>query len=60
MDAMVTMINELDEVVLGWAIDQPGRRTFLDLSMTAVEGSKTAKQMVDRPQPARRSSPASR
>lgn len=49
MDAMVTMINELDEVVLGWAIDQPGRRTFLDLSMTAVEGSKTAKQMVTAP-----------
>jgi hypothetical protein len=49
MDAMVTMINELDEVVLGWAIDQPGRRTFLDLSMTAVEGSKTAKQMATPP-----------
>ncbi len=49
MDAMVTMINELDEVMLGWAIDQPGRRTYLDFSMSAVEGSKTAKQMSSPP-----------
>lgn len=49
MDAMVTMINELDEVVLGAAIDQPGRRGFIDLSMSAVDGSKTAKQMASPP-----------
>lgn len=51
MDTLVTTLNELDELMLGLAIDQSARRAYIDLSMTAVDGSKTAKQMVSLPAP---------
>ena len=51
MDALVTTLNELDDMTFGFTIDEPGRRTFSDFSMTAVEGTKTAKQMVLLPTP---------
>ena len=46
MDALATMINELNDVTLGFSIDQQGRKTFFDFSMTAIAGSKTAKQFA--------------
>ncbi|HEY4313022.1 MAG TPA: hypothetical protein VGN12_26455 [Pirellulales bacterium] len=51
MDTLVTTLNELDEVTLGLQIDEGARRTYLDLSLTAAEGTPTAKQMVSLPAP---------
>ena len=51
MDTLVTTLNELDELTLGFSIDESARKTFLDLSMTAAEGTKTAKQMIALPAP---------
>jgi hypothetical protein len=51
MDTLVTTLNELDEVTLGLSIDEAARRTYLDLSMTAAEGTPTAKQFVAMPAP---------
>ena len=51
MDTLVTTLNELDELTLGLSIDEAARRTYLDLQMTAAEGTPTAKQMVSLPAP---------
>jgi hypothetical protein len=51
MDTLVTTLNELDEVTLGLSIDESARRTYLDLSLTAAEGTPTAKQMISLPAP---------
>ncbi|HEX3872198.1 MAG TPA: hypothetical protein VHV77_17255 [Pirellulales bacterium] len=40
-------IKELNEITLGWSIDSKGRRALLDLSITAVPGSQTAKQSAE-------------
>ncbi len=44
-EAMTKAINELDQFTLGFSIDREGKRSILDLGMTAVEGSDTARQM---------------
>ncbi|HVU87398.1 MAG TPA: hypothetical protein VHD36_08750 [Pirellulales bacterium] len=51
MDTLVTTLNELDELTLGLSIDEAARRTYLDLQMTAADGTPTAKQMVSLPAP---------
>ncbi len=51
MDTLVTTLNELDEVTLGFSIDESARRTFLELSLTAAEGTPTAKQFTSLPAP---------
>ena len=43
---MVTLVKELDEVTVGFAIDQQTKTAYLDMQMTAVPGSKTAQQMA--------------
>lgn len=45
IDQMVRMVDELDELMVGYAVDSQGKRTYLDINVTAVEGSKLAKQM---------------
>jgi hypothetical protein len=39
-------INEFDAITLGWSIDSEGKRALIDLNMTAIEGSDTAKQLA--------------
>ncbi len=46
MDALATMINELNDVTIGFSIDQQARVAGFDVSITAVAGSKTAKQFA--------------
>lgn len=46
IDQLVTMINELDEVLLGFSIDQESGTSFLDIEITAVEGTDTAAQFA--------------
>ncbi len=41
-----TMINEIDELTIGWLIDRKEERTYIDVSTTAVPGTKTADQMA--------------
>lgn len=40
------LINDSDELLIGLAIDAESKKTYIDLSLTAVEGSNLAKQMA--------------
>ncbi len=44
LEALVKMVDELDEIMLGFAIDGAGKRTYLDVNVTAKEGTNLAKQ----------------
>jgi hypothetical protein len=44
MAQMSRMINEIDSLTFGWAVDSQQQRTFMDFTYTFVAGSKMAKQ----------------
>ena len=46
MAQMTQMVNEVDNVKFGWAIDSKQQRTFADFTYAFVPGSKMAKQMA--------------
>ena len=46
IEQAIAAINDLDTVLLGFSIDNKGSKAFLDIEVTAVEGSKTAKDMA--------------
>ncbi len=46
VDAMIASFNDLEHFTVGWTIDRPGKKTYFDFAMTAVEGSKTALQLA--------------
>jgi hypothetical protein len=46
LDQLATMINELDELVIGWDVDSNKRHTILEFTSTAVAGSSLADQMA--------------
>jgi len=46
VDEFVRLVEETEQVTLGWEIDADGQKTFLDFSVTAVEGSKLASEMA--------------
>lgn len=39
------MIEELNEVTIGWGVDKTLKATYIDFTMTAVDGSALAQQM---------------
>jgi hypothetical protein len=41
-----TMVNDVDDVVTGWAIDSKDQKTFLDFTLRFLPGSKMAKQIA--------------
>ena len=41
-----TMVNEMDEIVTGWAIDSKDQKTFLDFTCNFLPGSKMSKQIA--------------
>lgn len=43
---MNVLLNEVEQLTLGWGADQQSKSTYLDMSITAVEGTKTAKQIA--------------
>jgi hypothetical protein len=45
------MINEIDDVGFGWAIDADEQRTYLDMTYTFLPGSKMAQQIAGYGQP---------
>ena len=42
LQQIATLVNELDELLLGWGVDRTKGTTFFDFEMTAVAGTKTA------------------
>lgn len=44
--SIVALIEETDQVTIGWGVDRTGKSTYLDVSMTAVAGTTTAKRMA--------------
>jgi len=46
IDQFTRLPDELDTVLLGFAIDRDAGTSFIDLEITAVEGSKTAEQFA--------------
>jgi hypothetical protein len=46
MEQMKRMINEVDSLTLGWAVDSQQQRTFLDFTYTFLADSKMAKQLA--------------
>jgi hypothetical protein len=46
MAQMSRMINEVDSLTFGWAVDAQQQRTFADFTYLFVPGSKMAKQMA--------------
>jgi hypothetical protein len=46
LENMVTVINELDQLTIGWSIDRTAKKTHFDFGMTAKPDSKTASQMA--------------
>ena len=43
---MNALVNETDQVTLGWSIDADAKKIFLDTSLTAVPGTKTAERIA--------------
>lgn len=43
---MVRVVNDLDQVILGWGLDRSAEKTFLDVSVTAKPGTETAAEMA--------------
>ena len=46
LEAMVTTVNDLDTLTIGWTIDRTGKKTYFDFAMSAKPGSKTAGQIA--------------
>lgn len=45
LESITMLIHETDELTMGWAVDSASQRTYVDVVMTAVDGSKFASQM---------------
>jgi len=43
MDSVSDLIEDSDEITFGWEIDEAKGTTFMDISMTALEGTKLAR-----------------
>jgi hypothetical protein len=46
MKNLEQLFNESEEVQIGWAVDAAAKRTHLDISVTAKEGTELARQMA--------------
>lgn len=51
MDQLVQLMEELDGVTIGWAVDSQQQRTYADFSYRFLPGSKTANQLNSQSQP---------
>lgn len=45
MKRLIDMINDTNEFTVGWKTDGMAKKTFLDVSLTAKEGTPTARRM---------------
>lgn len=46
MEQITRAVNELDQIVLGWNVDHSTSTTYLDLEITAQDGTKLAEQFA--------------
>lgn len=46
VEAIEQLIEETDQVTLGWSVDSMAKSTFIDIAFTAVEGTTLAAQMA--------------
>ena len=44
--SIIAAAGDLEQVTLGWSLDHSAKKAFLELSLTAAEGTKTAKQFA--------------
>ena len=44
---MTDLVNEMDELLLGWNVDAETKTTYLDLELTAQTGTKLAEQFAE-------------
>ncbi len=44
LENIIRMLDEIDEISVGFNIDAAGQRTYLDIAMSAIAGSRLAKQ----------------
>ncbi len=43
-ESVNVLINQSDQITIGWAVDSQGGRMYVDLHATAVRGSALAQQ----------------
>ena len=43
---VATLLNEMDEILVGLSVDESSKTATLDIEMTAIEGTKTAEQFA--------------
>ncbi|MCO6455143.1 MAG: hypothetical protein J5I93_07575 [Pirellulaceae bacterium] len=46
IQSYVSLIEETDQLTLGWAIDNEAKATYVDVKLTAVAGTELAQQMA--------------
>ena len=46
LENLVQMIEEIDEVTMGWAVAPDQKKTFIEFTLTALPDSKTARQLT--------------
>ena len=47
VEQLTTLINDMDELLLGWNIDAKTKSTYLDVEVTAQAGTKLADQLAE-------------
>lgn len=47
VNQLIRVINEMDELTIGFAVDAPQQRTLFDIVYTAVPGSQLAQQIAE-------------
>jgi hypothetical protein len=46
LQTVVDVVSDIDDITIGFAIDRTGQKTYLDMSVSVKEGSKTAGQFA--------------
>jgi hypothetical protein len=46
LEQIEMVMKEMDQMTIGWAVDDQAQETYLDVEMTAVPGTKMAEQMA--------------
>ena len=47
IEQLTALVNEMDELLLGWNVDAKTKTTYLDLELTAQPGTKLASQFAE-------------
>lgn len=47
IEQLTALVNEMDELLLGWNVDAETKTTYLDLELTAQSGTKLASQFAE-------------